>query len=68
MAISRMSKQRITNLFLEMAHLFGEKGFWKGSKYSCICFIQKQPFIGVLTKKVFWKYAANLQENTHAAV
>ena len=30
--------------------------------------IQKQPLRGVLRKKVFWKYAANLQENTHAEV
>ena len=30
--------------------------------------IQKQPPRGVLKKKVFWKYAANLQENTHSEV
>ena len=30
--------------------------------------IQKQLFKGVLKKKVFWKYAANLQEKTHAEV
>ena len=28
---------------------------------------QKQPSRGVL-KKMFWKYAANMQENTHAEV
>ena len=33
------------------------------------CFhIQKQAYIGVLRKKVFWKYAVNLQENTQAKV
>ena len=30
--------------------------------------IQKQPPRGVPRKKVFWKYAGNLQENTHAEV
>ena len=29
---------------------------------------QKQPSKSILKKKVFWKYAANLQENTHAEV
>ena len=31
-------------------------------------FIQKQPFRECSHKKVFWRYAANLQENTHAEV
>ena len=31
--------------------------------------LQKQPPRGILSKKkVFWKYATNLQENTHAEV
>ena len=30
--------------------------------------IYKQPSNGVLIKKVFWKYAANLQENTQVIV
>ena len=29
---------------------------------------QKQPSRGVFQEKVFWKYSANLQENTHAEV
>ena len=29
---------------------------------------QKQPSRGVIKEKVFWKHAANLQENTHAEV
>ena len=31
-------------------------------------FLQRQPSSGVLKEKGFWKYAANLQENTHANV
>ena len=30
--------------------------------------MQKQPFRGVLKETLFWKYAANLQENSHANV
>ena len=30
--------------------------------------LQKQPPRGILEKKVFRKYAANLQENTHGEV
>ena len=30
--------------------------------------IQKQPTRRALKKKLFWKYTANLQENTHAKV
>ena len=43
------------------------------SKISCDSsksqyYIQKQPPRGVLKKKVFWKYAANIQVNTYAEV
>ena len=31
-------------------------------------FIQRQPSRGVPIKKLFWKYATNLQENIHAEV
>ena len=36
----------------------------KKAKYS---FFQKQPSRGVL-RKVFWKYAANLQDSSHTEV
>ena len=31
-------------------------------------YLQNQSFIGVLRKRLFWKYAANLLENIHAEV
>ena len=41
---------------------------WVKEMNKQVSYIQKQPPRGVLRKKVFWKYAANVQENTHAEV